>query len=196
MRALRQAHRESQDQGAPLRHPLHQGQAGRGAGRLTRAGRLALTLYGTAAIAYVLDRVSKILAEHLLQDHPPAELIPGVLQLRFSTNPGGAFGLFGEASWLFVLISVVVVGVAVVASRNLPGSLTAVGLGLLLGGALGNLTDRLVRGSGFDGQVVDFIDFHVWPVFNLADTAIVIGALILVFSGFRRGGSPGDAVER
>jgi signal peptidase II len=123
------------------------------------------------------------------------ELIPGVLQLRFTTNPGGAFGLFGEASWLFVLISMAVVVVTVVASRNLPGLLTAVGLGLLLGGALGNLTDRLVRGSGFDGRVVDFIDFHVWPVFNLADTAIVAGALILVFSGLRRG-SPGEAPER
>lgn len=139
-----------------------------------------------------MDRVTKVLAENFLQDRPPAELIPGVLQLRFTTNPGGAFGLFGEASWLFVLISVAVVVVAVVVSRNLPGLLTAVGLGLLLGGALGNLTDRLVRGSGFDGRVVDFIDFHVWPVFNLADTAIVTGALILVFSGFRRSGSPRD----
>jgi signal peptidase II len=114
------------------------------------------------------------------------ELIPGVLQLRFTTNPGGAFGLFGEASWLFVLISMAVVVVTVVASRNLPGLLTAVGLGLLLGGALGNLTDRLVRGSGFDGRVVDFIDFHVWPVFNLADAALVVGAAVLLISGIRR----------
>jgi signal peptidase II len=74
----------------------------------------------------------------------------------------------------------------VLASRNLPGRAPAVALGLVLGGAAGNLTDRLIRGSGLGGEVVDFIDFHVWPVFNAADSAIVIGAVVLVFLGFRR----------
>jgi signal peptidase II len=61
-----------------------------------------------------------------------------------------------------------------------------VALGLVLGGALGNLTDRIVRGPGVSGRVVDFIDFHVWPVFNVADSAIVIGAVLLAMGGIRR----------
>jgi signal peptidase II len=139
-----------------------------------------------AALVYALDRVTKTMAEANLQDGDPVELIPGVLQLRYTTNPGGAFGLFGEAAWLFVAISAAVILVVVVASRSLPSAATAVGLGLVLGGAVGNLTDRVIRGTGFSGQVVDFIDLHVWPVFNLADTGIVLGAAILVLSGFRR----------
>jgi signal peptidase II len=134
----------------------------------------------------VIDRVTKVLAESHLQGRPPVELIPGVLQLRFTTNPGGAFGLFGNLSVLFVVFSVVVIAVVILASRKLPGRLSAVALGLILGGAVGNLTDRLIRGDGFRGEVVDFIDFHVWPVFNAADSAIVIGAALLLLQGFRR----------
>jgi signal peptidase II len=143
-------------------------------------------LYAVAAGAYALDRATKILVEELLEGHDPVEVISGVLQLRFTTNPGGAFGLFGGLGWLFVLISVLVIFVVLWASRNLPSTVSSVGLGLILGGAVGNLTDRFIRGPGFSGEVVDFIDFHVWPVFNLADSAIVVGAAILLVSGIRR----------
>ena len=136
------------------------------------------------------DRVTKILAERFLQGADPVEIIPGIFQLRFTTNPGGAFGLFGGLTWLFVATSVVVVMVVLLASRNLPGRLSAVGLGLVLGGALGNLTDRFVRGPGFSGEVVDFLDLRVWPVFNLADSAIVVGAAVLVIHSFRRERTP------
>jgi signal peptidase II len=145
-----------------------------------------LVLYGIAALVYAIDRVTKVLVEANFRERPPVELIPGVLELRFTTNPGGAFGIFGDLSWLFVLISVVVVGAIVFASRNLPSTISAVGLGLVLGGAIGNLTDRLLRGPALGGQVVDFIDLQVWPVFNLADTGIVIGAALLLLSGLRR----------
>jgi signal peptidase II len=145
-----------------------------------------LVLYGIAALVYAIDRVTKMLVEANLQDRPPVELIPGVLELRFTTNPGGAFGVFGDLSWLFVLISVIVVGAIVFASRNLPSTISAVGLGLVLGGAIGNLTDRLLRGPALGGEVVDFIDLQVWPVFNLADTGIVVGAALLLLSGLRR----------
>jgi signal peptidase II len=139
---------------------------------------------------YVLDRITKVLAERHLQGREPVELIPGVFQLQFTTNPGGAFGLFGGLTWLFVTASIAVILVIVFVSRNLPSRVSAVGLGLILGGALGNLTDRLVRGPGFSGEVVDFLDFRVWPVFNVADSAIVIGALILVVGGLRRDRHP------
>jgi signal peptidase II len=139
-----------------------------------------------AVVVYVVDRITKVLAESLLEGRPPIELIPGVVQLRFTTNPGGAFGLFGNLSVLFVVFSLIVIAVVVLASRNIPGRLSAVGLGLILGGAVGNLTDRVIRADGFRGEVVDFIDFHVWPVFNAADSAIVIGAVLLLVQGFRR----------
>jgi signal peptidase II len=181
---VREADREGQDQGPAVRHALHQGQAGRGAGGLR--ARRALILYGIASLVYALDRITKVLAEAKLRGRAPVELIPGVLELRYTTNPGGAFGLFGRLSWLFVAVSAIVVVVVVVASWRLPPAWAAVGLGLVLGGALGNLTDRLIRGSGLSGEVVDFIDLQVWPVFNVADTAIVVGAVILLVSGFRR----------
>lgn len=121
-------------------------------------------------------------------------LIPGVLQLRYTTNSGGAFGLFPGQPWLFFVATVAVcVVIVVVASRGLTSRRAALGLGLILGGALGNLTDRIVREPsitggwrGVSGGVVDFIDFHIWPVFNLADPAIVIGVLLVVLTGVRR----------
>jgi len=155
------------------------------------AGRRALTLYGIAAAVLALDRITKVLAERSLQDGP-VELIPGVLDLRYTTNPGGAFGLFGGIPWLFVAISAAVIIAIVLASRQLPATASAVGLGLVLGGAMGNLIDRAIRGPGFSGEVVDFIDLQVWPIFNLADSAIVVGAAVLLLSGFRRQPAPRD----
>ena len=143
-------------------------------------------MYGIAALIYGLDRLTKWLAEEHLEGRSPVVLIPRVLQLRFTTNPGGAFGLFGGLTWLFVLISVVVIIVVVAASFDLPARASAVGLGFILAGAVGNLTDRAIRGDGFSGEVVDFVDLHVWPVFNVADSAIVIGAAILFVLGIRR----------
>jgi signal peptidase II len=149
-------------------------------------GRLALLLYSMAGLVYLLDRVTKVLAERGLRGRPPLELIPGVLELRLTTNPGGAFGLFGGAAWLFVLASVVVVAAVVLSSVRLTSRLAALSLGLVLGGALGNLTDRIIRGPGFSGEVVDFIDLQIWPVFNVADSAIVVGAALLLLSTFHR----------
>jgi signal peptidase II len=132
---------------------------------------------------YVLDRLTKFLAERHLEGRPPIEIIPRVFQLRFTTNPGGAFGLFGRATWLFVGASFVVVVIILIASRRPPSLTGAVALGLVLAGALGNLTDRLLRGPGFSGEVVDFLDFRVWPVFNVADSCIVVGAALLLLTG-------------
>ena len=164
---------------------------GAGQGQRERAGswsraRLAVWLYSWAAAVYGLDRLTKFLAETYLQNRPPVHVIPGVVQLDYTTNPGGAFGVLGGATWLFLTATLVVCAAIVVASFNLPGRLIGTGLGLVLGGALGNLTDRAVRASGFHGRVVDFIDFRWWPVFNAADSAIVIGAGLIILSGFLR----------
>jgi signal peptidase II len=148
--------------------------------------RPLILLIGAAVTVYALDQVTKSLAEHHLQDRPPLELIQGILDLRFVTNPGGAFGLFGGSTWLFVAASFLVIGVILLIARKVPSASVAVSLGLVLGGAVGNLTDRALRGPGFSGRVVDFIDLQVWPVFNLADAAIVTGAALMLITGFRR----------
>jgi signal peptidase II len=147
---------------------------------VSRRARLALFLYGSAAVVYLIDRATKWVVENHLAGRPPIEVIPGVVRLRFTTNTGGAFGLFGGQAWLFFLATVVVCVVIVIASRRLDGVASAIGLGMILGGALGNLTDRLIRGSG---GVIDFIDFRVWPVFNAADSAIVLGAIVVAVAG-------------
>ncbi|HEU4527626.1 MAG TPA: signal peptidase II [Actinomycetota bacterium] len=153
---------------------------------MTRHARLAAILYAVAAGAYVLDRITKAWAEASLADRPPIEVISGVLHLTYTTNSGGAFGLGQSAPWLFAAATIVVVGIIVVVSSRLTWVLTAVGLGLVLGGALGNLTDRAIRGPGLTGRVIDFVDVRVWPVFNIADSAVLIGAVLLAVSSFRR----------
>lgn len=146
--------------------------------------RGAITLFAVAAAAYVADRVTKVWAESRLAD-TPIDVIDGVLTFRFTTNSGGAFSIGGSAPWIFVTASVIVIGLILATAfrhRSLP---TAAAVGSILGGALGNLTDRAIRGPGFRGRVVDFIDLHVWPIFNLADTAIVVGAVLLAVASFR-----------
>jgi signal peptidase II len=147
--------------------------------------RAAQTLFVTAFVAYGLDRVTKILAEGTLLPGDPIDLIPGVLTLRFTTNSGGAFSIGQSAPWFFVGVSVVVAVIILATAFRHTSRLVGASLGLVLGGALGNLTDRAIRAPGMRGRVVDFIDFHIWPVFNLADTAIVVGAILLAWTGLR-----------
>ena len=151
----------------------------------TPRSRAAQTLFVTAFLAYGLDRVTKILAEQTLLSDGPIDLIPGVLTLRFTTNSGGAFSIGQSAPWFFVGVSAVVAVVILVTAFRHTSRLVGVSLGLVLGGALGNLTDRAIRAPGMRGRVVDFIDLHVWPVFNLADSAIVVGAILLAWVGLR-----------
>ena len=148
---------------------------------------MAAWLYATAGMTYLLDRITKLWAERALAGRPPVTVIPGVLQLNYTTNSGGAFGLGQSAPWVFVAATIIVAGAIVASSFRLRNGPTAVALGLIIGGAFGNLTDRAVRGDGLlSGRVVDFIDFHIWPVFNVADSAIVIGAVLLAMGGIRR----------
>jgi signal peptidase II len=143
-------------------------------------------------VVYGLDRLTKVLAEDHLAGRPPIVIIPKVVQLRFATNSGGAFSLFPNRPWVFFAATIAVCCIILAMSVRLTSLLSAAALGLVLGGALGNLTDRIIRGPGVAGRVVDFIDFHVWPVFNVADSSIVIGALLLVWAGVRRESIPAD----
>jgi signal peptidase II len=159
----------------------------------SRARALALWLYAIAGIAYGLDRLTKVWVERTLAGEPPLEVIPGILSFNYTTNSGGAFGLGRSAPWLFAAATIAVSAVIVVVSWRLTRLPLAIALGLILGGALGNLTDRAVNGTGLSGHVTDFIDFQVWPIFNLADTVIVVGAFLLAAATARHeeGGAPG-----
>ncbi|HEY6568409.1 MAG TPA: signal peptidase II [Actinomycetota bacterium] len=144
----------------------------------------AVVLFSAAGVAYFLDRVSKIWVERTLPGEP-IEVIPGVFTLRFTTNSGGAFSIGGSTPWIFATATIVVSIVIVATAFRHRSILTAIALGLILGGALGNLTDRIARGPAFSGKVVDFVDLHVWPIFNMADSAIVVGAVLLAIGSFR-----------
>jgi signal peptidase II len=156
--------------------------------------RAATFLFLTAVLAYVADRVTKTWAQHTLPGHP-IDVIPGVLTFRYTTNSGGAFSFGQSAPWIFATATIVVALAIIATAFRHDRALTSASLGLVLGGALGNLTDRLVRGGGlFSGRVVDFIDLHWWPVFNLADAVIVVGAIILAISSTSRS-RPKEAID-
>jgi signal peptidase II len=158
--------------------------------------RRIAVLFAVAAFAYVLDLVSKIVVVEKLEHRPPIELIGEWLKFEAVRNPGAAFG-FGEAfTVIFTVIAAVVIVVIARLARKLYSVPWAIALGLLLGGALGNLTDRLFRSPGvFRGEVVDFIAPKHFAVFNLADSAIVCGGILIVLLSFR-GLDPDGTVHR
>jgi signal peptidase II len=147
--------------------------------------RSAALLFGSALGIFTLDRLTKWWAESSLQGRPPIRLIPGLLDLRFTSNPGGAFSIGQSAPVLFAIASAIVAGIIIATAGRHSSGLVSVTLGMILGGALGNLTDRVFRDPSFlRGEVIDFIDLHHWPVFNVADASIVIGAILLAASSF------------
>ncbi|MGH2700958.1 MAG: signal peptidase II [Actinomycetota bacterium] len=159
-----------------------------------RAGPLGLyvALLITAAAVVVADQFTKSLALEGLADGP-IDLIEGVLTLRLTFNPGGAFGVLQGVPNFFLISTVVIVLLILFWARTVESRRWAIPLGLVLGGGLGNLADRLFRDT--DGQVVDFVDLHVWPVFNVADAAISIGVVLLLIMSFRAGRSEDDSRE-
>ena len=154
-------------------------------GRLPLAGAAAV-----AAAAIVADQATKSWALEALSGRDPVHVL-GSLQLALSFNSGVAFSLGAGSGLAIVPVALLVVGVVVYVARNLPGRLAATAVGLVVGGAVGNLVDRLLRDH--DGAVVDFIDLQWWPVFNIADACIVVGGLLLALCSLRR---PAPAEER
>lgn len=148
----------------------------------------SLGLLVVVAIAALgLDQLTKAIVVDRL---PPGEFVPVVgdlLGFRFVENPGAAFSLGSGATWLFAVIAIVVAVVIVVFARRIHSLAWATVLGLLLGGTLGNLVDRLVRAPGVgQGHVVDFIQIEGFPaVFNVADIAIVSSMVLFVLLTLR-----------
>lgn len=162
---------------------MHGLQAQRRADPLTGSGGVYLLLVSAAALVVALDQASKEIALRALAPGPVV-ILGGLITLRLTFNPGGAFGLLPGLPGFFLLATVVVVvGILAWARRVRDGGL-AIALGLVLGGGLGNLADRVLRDH--EGRVVDFIDLRFWPVFNLADSAIVVGVGLILLLGSRR----------
>nr|WP_246458371.1 signal peptidase II [Saccharopolyspora gloriosae] len=143
-------------------------------------------LFGVAAVLLTADVLTKVAAVAALENQPPTKLFGGAVYLVLVRNPGAAFSLATGMTWLLALLAIVVVGVIVWLAPKLRSTGWAIGLGLVLGGACGNLVDRLFRAPGpLRGHVVDFVslfapDGSVWPVFNVADSSIVCGGILVV----------------
>jgi signal peptidase II len=147
--------------------------------------RLGLLL-AAAAIALTADIVSKVLIVSRLPGRESVRLLGGALYLDLYRNPGAAFSLATGMTWLLTVIAIGVVVAILRMAPKLRSAGWAVGLGLILGGATGNLIDRIFREPApFRGHVVDFLSVfadngRVFPVFNLADSSIVVGGCLLV----------------
>jgi len=142
-----------------------------------------------AVVVLIVDQCTKLLADAMLAMHQSVELLP-FLALRKAYNTGAAFSFLGDASgwqrWFFIILALVVIVILLAWLRRLPPGDTRVRLALvlILGGAVGNVVDRIVY-----GHVIDFIDVFYgswhWPTFNVADSAIFIGACLLLLDVFR-----------
>jgi len=142
-----------------------------------RAGLVALAVLA-------LDQITKIWVVAALSD-APVTLIDGFLRFALARNPGASFSTFTNSGQLIGVIAIGVVAVVFFMVDRVNHTLDVVGLGLVMGGAAGNLTDRIFRGDGFlDGAVIDFIDFDFFPSFNVADSAINIGVALLLIGTF------------
>ena len=139
---------------------------------------------GIGILVFILDQLVKhavLVSMHLGESIP---IIKDVFHITFVLNPGAAFGMLEHQRWIFIVVALLVVVLALVFYKHIQREslITRIGAGLLLGGALGNLLDRIQS-----GLVVDFLDFRIWPVFNIADIAIFGGAAMLIWDmGQRR----------
>lgn len=146
--------------------------------------RLTLSVAGLVVVA---DQLTKWWAVRSLGDRDID--VVWTLRFRLTHNTGASFSLGGDYGPWIALVALGVVVFLVWHSRTVASRVGSVALGLVVGGAVGNLIDRVLRGDGlFDGAVVDFIDFQWWPVFNVADMGIVIGGALLAITALRRTG--------
>ena len=147
---------------------------------MSRATGLGLAL-ALAFLVLCVDQVLKRLVEGSMNLGESIPLIPGVLHLTYLTNAGGAFGILAGRGDVLLVASVVALAfVFWMLLEGPPTRVTALACGLILGGAAGNLLDRLIS-----GEVTDYVDLRVWPVFNVADSAIVVGAAALLLVALR-----------
>jgi signal peptidase II len=163
-----------------------------------RNRRLTVVLAVIAVTVALVDQASKYLAVRELSGVLPVSVVDGWLQLRLVRNPGAAFSMATGMTWVLTVIAAVTSVVVIRIARRLGSWWWAVALGLLLGGTVGNLLDRLLREPGFArGHVVDFIEYLKFPVidfpvFNVADSSLVTAAVLIALTGMRGIGIDGQ----
>jgi len=145
-----------------------------GEGRGRALARRALLIAAVCGVVVAVDQLTKTWALDHLADGP--RNVIGSLRLNLTFNSGVAFSQARGSTGLVTVVALVVLALLVVIARRTSGYATAAILGLVMGGAVGNLADRLVRHHG--GAVIDFVDLRWWPVFNVADAAITVGVVV------------------
>ncbi len=149
-----------------------------------------------AVAGYALDQITKALAVASLDPLEPRPLIGSVLQLHLTRNAGAAFSIATNATWLLTIIASVVIIATIIVARRLRSRAWACALGLLIGGALGNLTDRFFRPpGGGQGHVIDFLELPHWPIFNVADMCVVTAACLIALLALLGVGVDGSRVS-
>jgi signal peptidase II len=165
-----------------------------------KGSRAIVVLGAVAVIAVAVDQIVKYLSTQHLTEGEPVRILGGLIYLSLLRNSGAAFSLGTGVTWVFPVITLVVVGWIVWMATKLRSVPWAIALGLVLGGALGNLTDRLFRAPGpFRGHVVDMISAFApygekFAVFNIADSCLTVGvilAILLELTGRQRDGRRG-----
>ena len=155
------------------------------AGTPERPRRVGLLL-AVALFVIAADIISKAIVVARMPGHAPIRLLGGLLTITLTRNGGAAFSIGTSMTIVFTAIALGVVVYILRTARNLRSIGWAISLGLLLGGATGNLIDRMFRAPGvFQGRVVDWIELPHWPVFNLADSAIVCAGVLIVLLALR-----------
>jgi signal peptidase II len=138
-----------------------------------------------AAVVVIVDQLTKHWALNALDDGRVIDLV-GSLRFNLAFNTGMAFSQGEGVGRIVPILAISVVAALLMAVGRSSSRWFSVGVGLIVGGSLSNVIDRLFRGNGwFDGAVVDFIDVQWWPVFNIADAAIVVGAVLLLITSLR-----------
>ncbi len=145
-------------------------------------------LYVLAVLVFGLDQFIKWLVQSNMLVGETIPVWPPIVSIHYIRNPGAAWGILDQAHWLLVLVALAVIAAVIwIERRYRPGALVSVGLALLLGGALGNLFDRVFSGTVVDYVYLQFINF---PVFNLADVCIDLGVILLLWRSLRTDKQP------
>ena len=142
----------------------------------------SLFVSSIAIVVFLLDQLTKLVIKNFMALGDSVAVLPTVFHITFIQNKGAGFGILQGQRWLLVWVAVMVIGVILFLWDKIPNKkYSQWGVGLILGGTIGNLIDRIAYGA-----VIDFIDFRIWPAFNVADSALSIGALLLIIYLIRR----------
>jgi signal peptidase II len=160
----------------------------------TLSVRALVVLAAVAVVVYALDQISKALVVANLPESRPIEVLGDLLTFQFVRNSGAAFSLASGSTWIFTIVATAVTIFIVVFARRIRSTGWAVLFGMLLGGTLGNLTDRYFREPGFpNGHVIDFLQIPLLPaIFNIADVAIVSSMAVFLILTLRGIGLDGQ----